>query len=602
MTNQFEDNFQPLQSGAPSLSSTASADTSSAYARPDLWMEAILNSADFCIISTDTQGLIQTINAGALQKLGYEAQELIGKATPSLLHDAAEVEARAKELSAEMGLSIEPGFEVFVCKARRGQADENDWTYIRRDGTRFTVRLSVTAIRDENRQIVGFLGIGKDISKDIAAQRNTQNRLGESQERFQRLAEASFEGVFISRQGMVLDANPQGAEMFGYSLSELTGMDALLLIAPDERETVRAKIQQNDPTPYETIGRHKDGHLFPVLASGKQITLDGQEARVTAVRDITEQRRAQEELRASEERFRDLFNNASDLIQSVNPQGRFLYVNQSWLDTLQYTIEEVNALTIWDVIHPDCLIHCQRLFERIMSGEPLKRIEVTFLSKSGAPIMLEGSSSCLMQDGEAVATRAIFHDVTEQRHHAQQLEAYQRQLEGLVHRLEEMAVTDALTGLKNQGFFQQRLAEECSRVQRYGLPLALVLFDVDGFKAYNSDFGHPAGDEVLQKMGALTKECARVSDCAARIGGQLFALMMPSTNGEGAYIVAERLRRLIERSEWPHRRVTASFGISELHSQTEAVTQLQERAGQALYEAKNKGRNRTEIKIEANSN
>ncbi len=127
--------------------------------------QAILDSANVCIISTDTEGVIQIFNKAAQRMLGYTEEEVVGKATPALIHDPGEVAARAKALSKELECLIEPGFEVFVAKSRRGQADENEWIYIRKDGSRFPVLLTVTVLRDPHGAITGFLGIGSDITE-----------------------------------------------------------------------------------------------------------------------------------------------------------------------------------------------------------------------------------------------------------------------------------------------------------------------------------------------------------------------------------------------------------------------------------------------------
>jgi PAS domain S-box-containing protein len=127
--------------------------------------KAILDSANYSIISTDVNGTILTFNCGAERMLGYSADEIINLVTPAILHDVEEIVARAEVLSKELRENIEPGFEVFVRKTRDRLTDENEWTYIRKDGTTFPVRLSVTALRDADGQITGFLGIGKDISK-----------------------------------------------------------------------------------------------------------------------------------------------------------------------------------------------------------------------------------------------------------------------------------------------------------------------------------------------------------------------------------------------------------------------------------------------------
>ncbi|MDP6779031.1 MAG: PAS domain S-box protein, partial [Candidatus Latescibacteria bacterium] len=138
--------------------------------------QAILDSANYTIISTDVDGTIRTFNAAAQRWLGYSAEEVVGRVTPAVIHDPDEVVRRAEALSEELGKPIEPGFEVFVAKARLGVPDENEWTYIRKDGSRFPVLLSVTALRGPDDAITGFLGIGTDITDRRAAERASEEQ------------------------------------------------------------------------------------------------------------------------------------------------------------------------------------------------------------------------------------------------------------------------------------------------------------------------------------------------------------------------------------------------------------------------------------------
>ncbi|MBI1424977.1 MAG: PAS domain S-box protein [Gammaproteobacteria bacterium] len=127
--------------------------------------QAILDSANFSIIATDTSGVIKSFSKGSQRMLGYLEDEVVGKLTPAIIHDPAEVAARAQVLSQELGYPVEPGFEAFVAKSRLEYVDENEWTYIRKDGSRFPVLLSVTALRDHERRITGYLGIASDITE-----------------------------------------------------------------------------------------------------------------------------------------------------------------------------------------------------------------------------------------------------------------------------------------------------------------------------------------------------------------------------------------------------------------------------------------------------
>ncbi|MEW6156010.1 MAG: PAS domain S-box protein [Verrucomicrobiota bacterium] len=115
----------------------------------------------------------------------------------------------------------------------------------------------------------------------------------------------------------------------------------------------------------------------------------------------------------SEERFRDLFENTSDLIQSVLPDGRFIFVNPAWHRTLGYTPEDLKSLRVFDIVHPDHRERCGAVFQRIMAGERISLVQTAFLAKDGREIFVEGNAHCQFKDGQPTATRAIFRDCTE---------------------------------------------------------------------------------------------------------------------------------------------------------------------------------------------
>lgn len=126
--------------------------------------KVILEASPFSIITTTVDGLIQTFNTAAEQMLGYRRDEVEQVHSPALIHDPAEVAIRAAELSREYGRVIQPGFEVFVCKAAAGEIEEREWTYLRKDGSRLQVSLTVTALRDQANNICGYLGAAYDIT------------------------------------------------------------------------------------------------------------------------------------------------------------------------------------------------------------------------------------------------------------------------------------------------------------------------------------------------------------------------------------------------------------------------------------------------------
>ena len=168
----------------------------------------------------------------------------------------------------------------------------------------------------------------------------------------------------------------------------------------------------------------------------------------------------------------------------------------------------------------------------------------------------------------------------------------QRELLAANGKLESLATHDGLTEAKNRRAFNEKLAEEWSRAQRYGTPLSLVMFDVDKFKTYNDSFGHQAGDEVLKLLARTVMGLVRTTDFFARYGGEEFALILPNTDADGAYILADRLRERVEKAGWKERPVTASFGVSTLEIGMTSGEDLIEAADKALYLSKERGRNR----------
>ena len=155
-------------------------------------------------------------------------------------------------------------------------------------------------------------------------------------------------------------------------------------------------------------------------------------------------------------------------------------------------------------------------------------------------------------------------------------------------RLEELAITDGLTGLNNHRFFQERLRRDLEIARRAGRPLSIVMFDVDHFKAYNDSFGHPAGDEVLRRVATALREEARAADLVARYGGEEFVVAMPDAGRAAAHAAAERIRRRVQADGI----VTISGGIACLPEDGEDAEVLVARADAALYRAKREGRDR----------
>lgn len=162
--------------------------------------------------------------------------------------------------------------------------------------------------------------------------------------------------------------------------------------------------------------------------------------------------------------------------------------------------------------------------------------------------------------------------------------------------LEPLATTDQLTGLYNRHYFTSELVKQINIWRRYQRPLSILILDIDFFKKVNDTYGHVAGDYVLQTLAKICLDVVRDIDTVARIGGEEFAILLPSTGVNGAMQTAERIRRETEAFSFQYEevrfRLTVSLGVAELTDESWSITEFMKAADEMLYKAKNSGRNR----------
>lgn len=261
---------------------------------------AILNHAGHAIIASDPEGIIHTFNPAAERMLGYSAAEMMGL-TPAIFHDPQEVEARAKQFSVELGETITPGFEVFVARSRRNLPNEYEWTYRRKDGTRFPVQLSVTALRDAAGGITGFLGM----ASDITVQKSIQMELANNETRLRTVIETVVEGIItIDSKGNVETMNPAAEKIFNYQANEVIGRNINMLMPEPYHSQHDAYLLHYLTTGQakvigigrEVVGRRKEGSVFPMELAVSEMSIDGRRKFTGLVRDISE-RKAMERMK-----------------------------------------------------------------------------------------------------------------------------------------------------------------------------------------------------------------------------------------------------------------------------------------------------------------
>src|SRR5512132_349455 len=204
--------------GIEALDLTVERRHAEALLRTGALQSAIFNSANFSSIATDAKGVIQIFNVGAERMLGYAAADVMNKITPADISDPQEVIARAKALSAELGTPITPGFEALVFKASRGIEDIYELTYIRKDGSRFPAVVSVTALRDAQDVIIGYLLIGTDNTARKLAEEELL-KAGALQSAI--FSSANFSSIATDAKGVIQIFNVGAERMLGYTAAEV---------------------------------------------------------------------------------------------------------------------------------------------------------------------------------------------------------------------------------------------------------------------------------------------------------------------------------------------------------------------------------------------
>ena len=352
----------------------------------NIFKNAIFNGANYMIISTDVDGTILGFNKTAERCLGYTAEEVVGKVTPAIIHDVDEVVKRAEELTEELGVKIEPGFEAFVAKARLGEADERQWTYIRKDRTRFPIRLSVTALFNEDGDLKGFLGIGNDITERLKMEAELQKE--------REFLEAVLENV---SDGIVACDAEGTLTIVNRVTRKLLGVPSENKLSPEEwadhydiyEEDCETRIEpENTPLHHALKGEiinDKSIVITPknstpnlLLASGRAIHNKNREklGAVVVLHDVTEKKRAEEELRASEERFKAFMNNSPAVSFIKDREGQYIYVSETMERVFEVNAEDLIGKTDADWLPAETTKSVRENDQMVLeSKKPLELVE-----------------------------------------------------------------------------------------------------------------------------------------------------------------------------------------------------------------------------------
>lgn len=327
--------------------------------------------------------------------------------------------------------------------------------------------------------------------------------------------------------------------------------------------------------------------------------------------DITQRKHADKAWKENEARYKALTQSAKDAIVSSNSAGNIIGWNSSAEAMFGYLEDEIIGASVTALMpssfHSDHLAGMARVQtggEKHVIG---KTVEVRGLRKDGSEFLLEMSLSEWQVNDDRFYT-AIIRDITERKraeiellHAKEALERVNIELEKSLARETQLARTDPLTNINNRRYLFELADREFMVATRYKQPLSVIMFDIDHFKRVNDVFEHAVGDQVLQEIVQVVCAQIRTTDIIGRYGGDEFLIVLPMTDAQNTYQLAQRIREAVATTCVPTPKgnvsVTLSIGIAEIlhNNQVESVENLIGCADNALYAAKQAGRNHTMI-------
>ena len=398
--------------------------------------------------------------------------------------------------------------------------------------------------------------------------------------------EQSFNSVLITdaQPGpmgpRIVYANPAFCEMTGYSATELLGQTPRILqgaqTSPEVLQTLRECLQADRFFRGSTINYRKDGRPYTVEWNISPVK---DEAGVTThYVSVQQDISAVTEARATSQLLAQALDATQDAVMIANAQGEIEFVNHGFELITGYSRVEAlgqNPAMLKSGEHTEAFYG--RLWAAIQSGQTFRAVFIN-RHKQGHLIHCEETVSPIRDAGGAVTHFvSVIRDQTARAHTEQTLR--------------EQATRDPLTDLLNRRAGEWQLERAFLAAREGQKPFCLIMADVDHFKAINDTWGHPAGDQVLQRVAAVLRTGVRATDSVVRWGGEEFLLVLPYCEQAAALLQAERLRERVAAAEQGEvGRVTVSMGVAELQ-RDETLANLIERVDQALYQAKHAGRN-----------
>ena len=577
-------------------------------------VEAVFNNPLIGIALTDRDGNYANVNPRLAEMLGYSVDELISMNVADVTHPDAIEETR------ELRNALADGIIDRFRQEKR---------YVRKNGSLFWSEIAamrMTGDHGETQEIISFV-------TDISERKAIEEKLLESEALYRSVISASPDDITITDlRGEIRYASPVAFRMFGYQdVDELTGKMIVDFLVPGDRERAKGQLAKMVDTRLSSVGEYRgirqDGSTFFLEVNGDVfLGVDGKpEGLVLVARDVslrkaleTEQHQRMQELEALNETMHDVSSQLDlpRVLEAIMRRVTALLGAGECEVALYDELKNVMRIVVCFNRDRDYTGVEMQMGEGIMgrAAQTQKTILIedyaTWEGRSPQYEPVHRAVICvpLIHNQRLLGAVSVSADPAERKFTVRDIrliEMFSQQAAIAVQNaklfmeVQRLAITDPLTGINNRRAFFDRARQEFSRSTRYQHRMSVIMLDVDHFKKINDRFGHAAGDEALRLIAGQCVAVSRSSDVIGRYGGEEFIILLPETPLNGALSMAQRLCDQIASTRMPSERgeirMTVSVGVAEINQEVNDLETLIEKADQALYRAKQSGRNRVAI-------
>lgn len=528
-----------------------------------IYRSLMQNTTD-AILIVDREGVVLEANHSMEKLYGYTIEELQSSPFP-FVPDKCKGEP-----------------ERLMNQALEGAISGYETVRVRKDGQLLDVSISASSIQNEEGETIGISSIVRDITEEKSAKR----KLEASRSRYRSLFRHNPQAILtLTFQGTIKKANRASVRLLQKSDDDLKHTSILGWVTKEKKAWVRQQLLESffhKDTGFQTYF-HVGGEERILYVSLVPVIREGEKEGIYAIlEDRTEQVKAHEALRQSEEKFRLIADHSNDLISVFSPMGELLYASPSHEQFLGHDPLEMSQNELMQQVEFNVLQQLEASFK----SEKEFTVSLQLKSRSGEPVWFEcRGTPVVSEQGDVSHFVLVARDISEQKNYEEKLERF--------------AFYDYLTHLPNRRLFEDRVEQAILQSERSAKSFALLYLDGDGFKCINDQFGHEVGDEFLRSVGKRMKESIRSGDSIGRIGGDEFAILLENIDDRN--LIREVTQRTLVQLREPYRvkgeEIHSSFsiGVACYPEDGRSLDDLFRSADQALYRGKREGKNQVRL-------